>query len=231
MRRWGFIISGFYAVLVAGLFWPAVARLRGEPWSEAFLELRSVELLGWAIVGLLVAGEALLLFLTVDTSWRHVKPRQHIWVSAAVVGLFVGLLALALVSCTWAAISEHSVLNNPLSPWYEDWPTLSFAAWILLQWTLWGGAFYVYYRGAPARVASAVTWLLTGSVLELLVAVPTHVIVRRRDDCSAPSVTGFGIASGLAVMLACFGPGVLMLYKKRLERYRAAREPGVTKVP
>ena len=64
-----------------------------------------------------------------------------------------------------------------------------------------------------------VNWLLRGSGLELLVAVPSHVWARRPDDCSAPAVTGYGIATGLAIMLLSFGPGVFFLS----EAARAAR--------
>jgi hypothetical protein len=37
-----------------------------------------------------------------------------------------------------------------------------------------------------------------GSILELLVAVPSHIIVRRRGDCCAPLGTFCGTATGIA---------------------------------
>ena len=56
-------------------------------------------------------------------------------------------------------------------------------------------------------------------MLQLLIAVLCHIIVRQRGDCSAPFVTGFGIATGIAVMLMTFGPSVIFLYQKRLGEY------------
>ena len=95
-----------------------------------------------------------------------------------------------------------------------------FLLWWLGLWVMWGIIFYIYHRGAPSGVDRAVSWLLKGSVLELLIVVPAHVVVRRREDCSAPLATGFGIATGIAMMLMCFGPGILSLYQKRIEAYR-----------
>jgi hypothetical protein len=48
------------------------------------------------------------------------------------------------------------------------------------------------------------------------------VMVRRRHDCSAPVATSFGITTGIAIMLLSFGPGVLLLYKKRMDAFREA---------
>jgi hypothetical protein len=83
-----------------------------------------------------------------------------------------------------------------------------------------------YFIGAAIREA-----LCVGSVLGLLIAVPSHVVARQRGDSSAPMVTSFGIATGIAIMLLSFGPGVLLLYKKRLNDYAnrtpAAKSKGV----
>ena len=224
MRRWGIVISAFYAVLVLALFWPAAIRLAGATWPQAyretFLQWTPSAVLSWILPALLIAGEALLVFMTVDASGARVKPRQRIWISALVVGFFTAVLSVGLILSVWAAVGGDRVGDDALSPARGN---LSWNIWILSLWALWGGAFYAYSRGAPIRVANAVSWLLSASVLELLVAVPAHVMVRRKDECSAPMATGFGIASGIAVMLACFGPGVLALYRKRLERYRTAR--------
>ena len=56
------------------------------------------------------------------------------------------------------------------------------------------------------RLRAPLAWLFRGSILELLIAVPTHVIVRRRHDCCAPAVTSFGITSGIVIMLISLAP-------------------------
>lgn len=226
VRRWGMVITAFYGVLVVTLLWPLVFRLAGaRSWALSFREVHeSLSLFSWnsAILVLLVGGQALLLFLPVDTSWRRLKPRQHLWVSAAVAGWFIGLLFVALVATLFAVSSESALFESPVSPFRDDAGV--FPVWLAGSWLIWSVAFYAYYRNASVRLTKTVKWLLAGSVLELLIAVPAHAIVRQREDCSAPVATGFGIATGLAVMLACFGPGVLALYRKRLATYRTARE-------
>jgi hypothetical protein len=67
-------------------------------------------------------------------------------------------------------------------------------------------------------------------LLELAIAVPAHMVARRHNDGSAPTVTGFGIATAVAMMLLSFGPGVLLLYKKRLDDY-ASRKPATAARP
>ena len=67
------------------------------------------------------------------------------------------------------------------------------------------------------------TWLhravLAGSVAELLIAVPIHIVVRRREYCCAGFMTGTAICIGCVVMLISLGPGVAWLYYRRWEKF------------
>ncbi|MGH8120267.1 MAG: hypothetical protein ACRESK_06600, partial [Gammaproteobacteria bacterium] len=175
----------------------------------------------WSWIAILLCGQALLLFLSVDTSWRRNKPRQHVLVTGMLAGLLTGLLVFFYIWTPMAAIFGDKIFDWPSSPFAEGM-TIIFRWWLGF-WIFWGILFYWYYRNSDNIVSKAVSLLLAGSVLELLIAVPAHIIVRHRDQCSAPGVTGWGIVTGIAVMLLCFGPGVFALYKKRIDSYSAKR--------
>jgi len=93
---------------------------------------------------------------------------------------------------------------------------------MLIFWVVWAATFRRLAASdePDALVNRATRWMLRGSILELLVAVPSHVIVRRREDCCAPAGTFWGIATGISVMLLCFGPGVFYLFVERFERLK-----------
>lgn len=220
MRKWGVVISVFYALIVLGVLVPGGVLFLGpelRDWSK-FLEALTDTYKAWRFwipAGAVLSGQVLLLFLSVDTRWRRLKPRRHIFVSCAVAGMLVALLTFALVFSLKVGIQGEKFDRT------GDWTingahVLGFAGFL---WLWWGFVFSAYLRNSSEVVTRIVSWLLRGSVLELLVAVPCHVIERRRDDCSAPIVTSFGIVTGIAVMLLSFGPSVLLLYKKRMDAY------------
>ncbi len=60
--------------------------------------------------------------------------------------------------------------------------------------------------------------LLKGSILELLVAVPTHLVARSRNYCCAGFMTFIGLTMGISVMLFSFGPAIFFLYADRWKR-------------
>jgi len=222
MRKWGIVISLLYAAIVLFLLVPAGILLAGD--QNPLRQIFSSDLLGafaewllWVPILAVLAGQALLLFLSVDTTQKRLKPRTNLTISVVVASALFALLAFAAISAVGAAIYHDKFIDKF---WPSEGPML--AAWLAL-WVVWAIVFYLYFRKSSPGAARMVSWLIRGSVLELLIAVPCHVWVRRRDDCSAPIATSFGIVTGIAVMLLAFGPSVLLLYKKRLDSYTAPR--------
>jgi hypothetical protein len=210
MKRWGILVTAFYAVALVGclivIFGPSiVTSIDREAWPFVALWLTIV-----------VGGQAMLLFLSVDTSRRKLTPRRHILVSVATAAILVALLMHAFLYSLLAGIKGDD-MDKAVPAALTSWVVYGLLAGL---WGVWAWVFWRYARGGSLTVTRIVNWLLKGSVLELLVAVPSHVWARRRDDCSAPAVTGYGIATGLAIMLLSFGPGVFFLFQKRLERHQ-----------
>jgi hypothetical protein len=217
MRKWGIIISAFYALILLVLLVPGGVLLFATPSAPADF-LRGVEevygeWLLWVPLGILLISQALLLFFSVDTSEKRLKPRAHILVSCAAAGILTALLTSAVIWSLGFAIGGENIWDKLFA---KQRDILFF--WGIL-WGLWGVVFYLYLRNSSAVVNRLISWLLKGSILELLIVIPCHVIVRRRHDCSAPIASSFGIATGIAIMLLSFGPSVLFLYKKRLDAY------------
>jgi len=227
MRKWGVLITGFYAFVLLFIMEPIIGHLFDPSGESRWWELpwwheeKFWPLFAWAF--LLIVGQALLLFVSVDTSFRRVQPRRHIGVAIGTVAMAVGLLsALAALSIVAAIFGDDMLPDSELVFVIEVF------APVAIFWAGWAYVFHRYKAGDAARLERFVAWLIKGSILELLVVVPCHVIVRQREDCSAPGVTGYGIATGIAVMLMAFGPSVLFLYQKRLEEYKSRAE---TKAP
>ena len=222
MRKWGIVVSLFYAVIVFGLLVPFGMILAGDQSPLRLVFSRDIfavfgEWLAWVPIVAVIAGQAILLFLSVDTSFKKLKPRAHIAVSVTVTSMLFALLAFAAFYSVGLAVRGDKFGDVFLAT-----EANVLGVWVAL-WVLWGVVFYLDFRNSSQVTARAVSWLLKGSVLELLIAVPCHVWVRRRGDCSAPVVTSFGIVTGIAVMLLSFGPSVLLLYKKRLDGYSARK--------
>lgn len=217
MRKWGVVITLFYALAILLLIVP------GAVWMGLGKVPNAHQVLGvyqatWTLIVVVIAGQALLLFLSVDTSFQRLKPRAHILVSGLVTGTLWALLSGAAIFALGFGIYGDRFGGRFLDQY-------ALACWGAL-WAIWLVIFYAYFRNSSATITRVTSWLLKGSVLELLIAVPAHVAARRRHDCSAPGFTSFGIATGIAIMLLCFGPSVLLLYKKRMNEYAKTKSAG-----
>jgi hypothetical protein len=208
MKRVALVVVLLYTAALLVLTWPL---LRVCFWGESadFSDVFG-EKLYWAFLGVMVTGQALLLVVPVQVaSRRPVSQRSVIWPILA-----SGLLAGCLVLATIAAIVEFVQGTHAFDSALAGWTAIGVG---VLTWLVWSVVFSRASRGADPQdvVARHCRLLVRGSILEFLVAVPTHVVARHRNYCCAGVYTFTGIAVGTAVMLLAYGPAVFVLFADR----------------
>jgi hypothetical protein len=223
MKNWGVIITAFYIAVVACLM-PSVLLILipevalSEIYQEWFV---------WLWVSILILGQIILLSVRVDTTKKVFKPRRHILVSVLSIAFSASLLTIAVVTSIAAAIFGDEVFElhetYQVLHFLSEAPELFILSPIFGFWIFWSFIFFKYARHIFDRNSQIYNWLIRGSVVELLVAVPSHVIVHQREECSAPSLTAFGVATGLAIMFMSFGPAILFLYRERMRIYEQSQ--------
>jgi hypothetical protein len=237
MKRWAVLTVLLYALALLLLTTPVMLTAFGN-WGfyDHGLTLKNAShvyrhLGYWLWLAVLIAGQASLLLVPINIAERRLPARRPLEVPILVTGfflanlLFAGLLAVFCAAFKEEGFGIFSVLTlfkaNEVAP--SNLNTLvGMIVTIFVFWFIWAMIFQKSAKSdnPDALLKRSTRWLLRGSILELLVAVPSHIIVRRRDDCCAPAGTFWGIATGISVMLLCFGPGVFFLFVERFERLK-----------
>lgn len=247
MKRWAVLTVFVYALALLVLTLP-IALIAFGNWGVRNDNIGIGEALGWYTapfywiwLAILLAGQSLLLMLPIRIAERRLPARRPLRTPILVTGFFLGLLCLSgLVSLLCAIFKDGgfsaldvtggitslaNTLNHvpPQQAGDFNWQDVcGLAVPVLIFWLIWA----IIFRRAtrqddPDALLKRIThWLLRGSILELIIAVPSHVIARRRDDCCAPIGTFWGIATGISVMLLCFGPGVFFLFVERMQKLK-----------
>jgi len=226
MRNWGIVVTVFYAAVVTLLFTYGAMILAeggdGKPLLPEYFNFHETFLEGaWIPVLIVVAAQILLLFLAVDTSWRRMKPQRHAKVTAGLVGLMVATLTVSAFFALGMAHSGDDFLGSEFEDVSEATVSAIVLTIVVVIWAVWAVLFYMYSKRVSNIIDSAVGWLIKGSILELLIAVPCHIMVRQRNECCAQFVSAWGIATGIAIMLMAFGPSALFLYRRKMQDYQS----------
>jgi hypothetical protein len=210
MKRWAVLVVFLYFLILVALtsplilvaFYP-VAGVHDALYP--FIEWRY-----WAGLGVMIAGQSVMLLVPVGLALQRPTTRRSVLWPTLASGLMIGLLAVGVV----ISIDEYIRKDKATSSLTILLPV------VLVVWAVWTLAFYRASRDtAPLDViARQCRYLLKGSILELLVAVPIHIVARARDYCCAGIWTFLGIAFGVSVMLFSFGPGVFFLFAARWKR-------------
>ena len=227
MKRWAIITVGLYLVVALIVTVPFALVLASEIESA-----RVIDVFGawgyWLWIGVSVVSQILLLAVPVAVSERRPRSRRHVLVpvitAASLLMLVYVAAAVSLIAGIWGDSGAEL-------PWIDLWgnPALAAVGYLILPWAIWALVFWRFaMRDDPeALTRRLMRWLLRGSILELLIAVPSHIATRHRHDCCAPMASFWGIVTGVTVMLVSFGPGVFFLFAERMRR----RQPAISSRP
>lgn len=215
MKRWALLTIILYGLCVAVLGIPVYLYLSED--TDGVIQF----FYGY-FLPVLVLIQIILLLVPVAMSEKRPVGRRSIVASSLFGAIPIAFLAMMFVISIalmiWgdAMIFDAGPGLNVIDKYIYNWPILIVPA---IFWILWGFIFYRNYSAAdPNKFTSVVTrWLLKGSILELLVAIPSHIISRHRQECCAPPITFIGIITGLAIALLSFGPGIFFLFAKRIK--------------
>lgn len=216
MAKWAFIVTLFYIILVMLLLIPSVCWLveivagNGHLPELHFTGFSNLwgQWYWWVITGIIVLLQAMLLLFPISRNKERPKPQRALWVSIIVSGILFSLLLIGVFASVTVAIWGDDQQNPAIIVW---------GVFMLVSWFVWAFIFYWFAKttNVDSFMACILKWLIKGSVLELLIAIPCHVIVRHKNECCAPGVTAYGLVTGLAVMALAFGPGIAFLILKR----------------
>ena len=212
MTRWAVITIGLYMLLIVALTLPVTAAAFWGEWEDLVDLWPYGEWLYWVVICVFVLAQAALLIVPVRAAKNPKIKQRHILIPSLAAGLMMSLLVVSgLLALLCAALGEDFFEHE-----WQMW--LMLVGWPVFFWGLWTALFWSFSYTTPEPrqwMRRVVRWLVIGSIVELLVAVGSHIVVRRRGDCSAPLVTFWGMAAGMAVMFMAFGPGVFWLFAER----------------
>lgn len=223
MKRWALVVAGLYILTLVALTVPGclVAFAPKIKWSEPFGAFISWPY--WVWLAVMFAGQAALLAVPVRVASRRPVTKGPLWLTALAGGLMAGALVVgAAYSILEFIYGEESAGQLPLL-------AVLTGAFV---WLIWSVIFFrLGRRMVPGDLVSQQCRLLfRGSILELLIAVPTHIVARSRDYCCAGFMTFLGLTAGVSVMLFSFGPAVFFLYLDRWKQLHPEAEAGGAEV-
>jgi hypothetical protein len=211
MKRWAWLVAALYGLIIIALTLPTIL-LAFAPQAH-ISEAGQVfgTLAYWLWLAVMVVSQFALLAVPVRFATRRPLTRGALWPTVLAGGLMAGGLVVGAGYSIVEVISGgHSV---------GSWPWIIIIGGVCV-WGIWSAVFFRLSRRLEPTdwFSRQCRTLLKGSILELLIAVPTHIVARSRDYCCAGFMTFIGLTMGISVMLFSFGPAVFFLYADRWKR-------------
>lgn len=212
MKRWGLLTAGLYSAALVLLTVPVIL----AAFPAATRPEQAYSWWGyWVWVAFMTLCAVLLIVAPVRIAGGRDRSRRPLAFTVVVTGFLLAMLVIGALA---------SIIELLQWPFGADGATalVGLISLTVTLWAFWAAVLYWLTRNQAPR--SGVQWaarsLLAGSVLELLVAVPSHIVVRHRDECCAGIYTFIGLVTGISVMLLSFGPGVFFLFSERISKIK-----------
>ena len=216
MKKWPIIVAILYALVCLTLIIPLDWVTDGCKWAK-LADVNLVDIgrffMTWQmriLAVLMVLAQLALLCIPVAVAAERPVARRHIITTVLAAAFMMGVLAFGAAA---------SIVEFGYKPGEKGslWPIVAIVLGSWVFWALW------FYRCANTRrpdgkLKKITRFLWTGSILELLIAIPTHIVARQRNYCCAGLFTFVGITCGMSVMLFAFGPAVYFLFVERWKR-------------
>ena len=170
----------------------------------------------WLWLAVMVVSQFALLIVPVRFASRRPVTKGALWPTLVAGALMIGGLAFG-AACALGEFAFHDHGGS-----WVGWGVIALG---VLFWCIWLLIFFRMSKRGEATdfVTRQCRVLLKGSILELLIAVPTHLVARERNYCCAGFMTFIGLTMGISVMLFSFGPAVFFLYADRWKRLQPKR--------
>jgi len=210
MKRWALLTLLLYLLCLSGLAMPTLLLVadEGEDLVAAFYV---------GIVPLMLIVQAVLLAVPVAVVQGRQVARRTVRSAAILAALPMGILLAAFVwFSALLVLGEKGLGDDDVLGW-------GLLGLLVAGWIFWGVLFARFHIEGDARAFNRgiARWHLGGSILEMLVAIPSHIVARQRHDCCAPGITLLGLATGISVALLAFGPGLFYLFAGNLASKRS----------
>ena len=216
MKKWAVVVVILYGLSLVmltlpftiGAFWDFTKN--SSPWTAGELKSMFTVWPYWLGIALFILAQAALLVIPVGVSQSRPASRRPVWLPVITSALMMALMICGLFIAIYETVRGEKFTNE------NAWLWISLVI-LLISWVVWGIIFRKWsMKAAPGNfLERTCRCLFYGSILELLVAVPTHIVARYRNYCCAGYGTFFGITFGIAIMLLSFGPGIFFLFAER----------------
>ena len=239
MKRFAIYIIFLYGAILVILTQPVMLAASasgsdGFDWKEISKVFEAWRY--WILLAIMLLCQAALLGISVKAESKRPVTRKPVLFSVIASSFLAALLILGVVAAISETINKEPDITAGIlgfmkfseikEAFFESNVIGVGAAGFIIVWLIWALVFYRWSKDLEPKtfVGRQCKLLFAGSVLELLVAVPTHILARSRDYCCAGFSTFVGIALGISVMLLSFGPGVFFLYAERWKKLHPSRQ-------